>query len=568
MKFKLYYMLSAFVILATLSACDKDDDHTNGNGYEVKEIATGAVLHGTNGLSFGPDGNLYIASFLGQEIIVMNKQNGNIIKRIGRDVGVKSPDDLTFGPDGSLYWTDNLTGEVGRMTPQGVVTKQFVAPGVNPITFSDDGRLFVAQDFTGDGLWELDPNLINAPRGLIVATPSNPYPLYFLNGFDFGADGRLYGPSFAANMVISVDVGQPNGPISSDPWNDGTIKVVAAGFTVPAAAKFSPAGVLHVLDQTGEIFKVDIATGEKTLFVTLQEGLDNLAFDTNGTMYVSNADFGWIIEVQPNGQWRTVSAGGMIGPGGLAVLPGSNNQDVLFEADLFRLREFNGLNGQEIAVDKGHLIPQPGDLTLPFTVSADGNNLVVTSWFGSVVQVWNPQTNEVLEEHSFPVPINAIRFRNDLVVVDLGLGGVVRASDNSMILPIDNANVFAPGGLATDGELLWVADWATGIIWQISFTGNTPNAPEAIVTGLSFPEGLAWDKDGSLVVVETGASHLSRINLTSKEVTIMADGLELGLPALEGFPPTWTFDDVAIGQSGDYYVSGFGKNVIYRVSKN
>ena len=141
MKFKLYYMLSAFVILATLSACDKDDDHTNGNGYEVKEIATGAVLHGTNGLSFGPDGNLYIASFLGQEIIVMNKQNGNIIKRIGRDVGVKSPDDLTFGPDGSLYWTDNLTGEVGRMTPQGVVTKQFVAPGVNPITFSDDGRL-------------------------------------------------------------------------------------------------------------------------------------------------------------------------------------------------------------------------------------------------------------------------------------------------------------------------------------------------------------------------------------------------------------------------------------------
>ena len=568
MKFNVYSILSAFVILATLSACDKDDDPVNGNGYEVKEIAKGAVLHGTNGLNIGPDGNLYIASFLGREIIVMNKQNGTIIKRIGADVGVKSPDDLTFGPDSSLYWTDNLTGEVGRMTPQGVVTKQYVAPGVNPITFSDDGRLFVALDFTGDGLYELDPNLINAPRGLIVATPSNPLPLYFLNGFDFGADGRLYGPSFAASMVISVDVGQPNGPTSSDPWNDGTIKVVATGFTVPAVAKFSPAGVLHVLDQTGEIFKVDIATGAKTLFVTLQGGLDNLAFDTNGTMYVSNADFGWIIEVLPSGQTRTISGGGMIGPGGLAVLPGSNNQDALFVADLFRLREFNGLNGQEVAVDKGHLLPAPGALTLPFTASADGNNLVVSSWFGSVVQVWDPQTNQVLEEHSFVAPTNAIRFKNDLVVVDLGPGGgVVRASDKSMILAIDNINVFAPGGLATDGELLWVADWGTGIIWQISFVGNTPSAPIVVASGLMNPEGLALDTDGSLVVVETGASRLVRINLSTGVATTIVDGLELGLPALEGFPPTWTFDGVAIGQTGDIYVSGFGKNVIYSVSK-
>jgi len=567
MKFNLHYLLSAFIILATLSACDKDDDPVQGNGYTQEEFIQGAVLHGANGLNFGPNGDLYIASFLGREIIAMNKQTGSIVKRIGEDMGVKSPDDLVFGPEGSLYWTDLMTGEVGRMTPQGVVTKQYVAPGVNPITFSDDGRLFVALDFTGDGLYELDPNLINAPRGLIVATPSNPLPLYFLNGFDFGADGRLYGPSFAASMVISVDVGQPNGPISSDPWNDGTIKVVAAGFTVPAAAKFSPAGVLHVLDQTGEIFKVDIATGAKTLFVTLQEGLDNLAFDTNGTMYVSNADFGWIIEVLPSGQTRTISGGGMIGPGGLAVLPGSNNQDALFEADLFRLREFNGLNGQEVAVDKGHLLPAPGALTLPFTVSADGNNLVVTSWFGAVVQVWNPQTNEVLEEHAMAVPINAIRFKNDLAVVDLGLGGVVRASDKSMILPIDNATVFAPGGLATDGELLWVADWGTGTIWQISFAGNTPNAPVAVATGLSYPEGLALDTDGSLVVVETGASRLSRIDLATGKATTIADGLELGLPALEGFPPTWTFDGVAIGQTGDIYVSGFGKNVIYSVTK-
>lgn len=566
MKFSVYSILSACIILATLSACDKDDDPTNGNGYEVKEIATGAVLHGTNGLNIGPDGNLYIASFLGQEIIVMNKQNGTIIKRIGRDMGANSPDDLVFGPDGSLYWTDLLLGEVVRMTTEGVVTRQYVAPGINPITFSDDGRLFVALDFTGDGLYELDPNLINLPRALVENKPGE-YPLGFLNAFDFGADGRLYGPLFAAGMVISINVGDPGEPFPSSPWTDGSMIPVANGFTNPVAAKFNPAGILHVLDQTGEVFKVDISTGVKTLFVTLQEGVDNLAFDANGNMYVSNADFGWIMEVLPSGQTRTISSGGMIGPGGLAALSAPNNQDALFVADLFRLREFNGLNGQEENVYKGHLLPAPGALTLPFTMSADGNNLIVSSWFGAVVQVWDPQTGEVLEEHSFPVPINAIRFKDDLVVVDMGLGGVVRASDKSMILPIDNSNVYAPGGLATDGELLWVADWGTGTIWQISFVGNTPNAPISVATGLMNPEGLALDLDGSLVVVETGASRLSRINISTGEATTIVDGLELGLPALEGFPPTWTFDGVAIGQTGNIYVSGFGKNTIYCVSK-
>ncbi|HQW26021.1 MAG TPA: hypothetical protein PLV75_08680, partial [Saprospiraceae bacterium] len=110
-------------------------------------------------------------------------------------------------------------------------------------------------------------------------------------------------------------------------------------------------------------------------------------------------------------------------------------------------------------------------------------------------------------------------------------------------------------------------DWGTGTIWQISFAGNTPNAPVAVATGLSYPEGLALDTDGSLVVVETGASRLSRIDLATGKATTIADGLELGLPALEGFPPTWTFDGVAIGQTGDIYVSGFGKNVIYSVTK-
>jgi len=580
MKIKPFAIVVILTMVVALNSCDQYDNIGLEKGKKnskviVQEIANGALIKGANGVSIGPDGNLYIASVFSQEVIVMNKQNGKILKRFGPDPdptkGVTSPDDLTFGPDGSLYWTDINVGYVGRMTPQGVITKQFVAPGVNPITFSEDGRLFVGLCFLGDGLYELDPNLINPPRPIIVSSVANPFPLGFLNGFDFGPDGRLYGPLFAGGAVISVNVGDPDDfTPSTNPFTDGTARFEAQGFTVPAAAKFDSNGILYVVDQTGEIFKVNPANGEKTLYATIQPGLDNLTFDTNGTLYISNADFGSIVEILPSGRIRTISKGGMIAPMGLAVLPGANKQDALYVADVFRLRKFNGLTGKEDHVYKGDLLGRPGNLTTPFTLSADGDNLIVSSYFGAVVQIWNPQTDQVLETIPMAIPIDAIRFKNDIAVSDLGLGGVVWASNKSVILPIDNATVFAPSGLATDGETLWVADWGTGIVWQIAFSGNTPGTPVPLATGLMNPEGLAWDKKGGLLVVEPGASRLSRIDLATGEVSQIAENLKLSGPAIgqeAALPPTYLFDGVVVGQTGDIYVSGGGKNVIYRIIK-
>ncbi len=536
----------------------------------LKTLVKGAALHGANGIDIGPDGNLYVASVLGLEIVVMDKQNGKIIKRLGQEVGVKGPDDLVFGPDGSLYWTNILLGTVGRLKPDGTTSEQFVDLGVNPITFSPEGRLFVGLDFLGDGLYELDPNLIEPPRHIIASTPENPFPLGFFNAFDFGPDGLLYGPLFAAGMVIKVDVGGPGDPVSTNPFVDGTAEVVADGFHNPASAKFDPDGLLTVLDQTGEVFKINTQTGEKTLFLNnLDPGLDNMVFDTDGTLYMTNNDFGWVVEILKSGQPRTLSGGGMIFPQGLAVLPGSNNQDAVFVADQYYLRQFNGNNGREGNSYKGPLIPE-SELTLisPMNISADGENLIISSWFAGAVQVFDPQAGQVLENYIMGAPIDAVRCKDDIVVSDIGLGGVVWASDHSMIVPIDNTNVFAPGGLATDGETVWMADWGTGIVWQIGFDGKTPQAPVPVASGLSFPEGLAFDLDGSLLVIETGTSSLSRIDLTTGEKTKVVDGLELSGPGLEGYPPTWSFDGVDVGLSGDIYISGGGKNVIYRLKNN
>ena len=164
-----------------------------------------------------------------------------------------------------------------------------------------------------------------------------------------------------------------------------------------------------------------------------------------------------------------------------------------------------------------------------------------------------------------PVPLNAIRFQNDLVVADPVLGGVLWASDKAMILPMDGVSVFLPAGLATDGETLWVADWATGIVWQVGFEGKIPATPVPVAFGLAKPEGLAIDIDGSLLVVEAGAQRLSRVNLTTGEVSVVVDGLKLGLPPMEAAAPIGLFDGVAVGASGAIYISGNAANVLYRI---
>ena len=532
---------------------------------ELRVMAEGAALHGANGINFGPDGNLYVASVFGMEIVAMDPGDGTVMDRFGPEAGVAGPDDLVFGPDGSLYWTDIMKGEVGRRTPGGVVTKQMVAPGVNPVTFSPDGRLFVALDFLGDGLYELDPGLVEAPRPIIVATPENPYPLGFLNGFAFGPDGRLYGPIVTQGMVVSIDVDSCQE--TSTPWEDCDLRVAAADFVWPAAAKFDPQGRLHVVDQTGEVFRVDVDTGEKTVIAILEPGLDNLAFDSGGSLYVSSADHGWVAEILPSGQARTISPGGMIVPMGVAVLEGPDGSEVVFVADAWRLREFDGRTGQQESVYKGYLVPEvdPPSLTTPVTLSADGDRLVVSSWLGGAVQVWDPQTDRVTEHYPMPVPLNAIRFQDDLVVADLGLGGVVWASDHGMILPSDGVTVLVPAGLATDGDVLWVADWATGTVWQIGFDGRAPLDPVPLASGLANPEGMAVDRDGSLLVVETGAGRLSRIDPTTGGVSVVTDGLEPGIQGPEYAPPTLFFDGVAVGPSGAIYVTDNVNNALLRI---
>ena len=230
-------ILSLFVLLtASLTAASGAGDSPR---FVRHKLVEGIGMRGSNGINFDSQNRLYIASVFSAGIIVMDPQNGKILQSYGPDDGVLGPDDLAFGPDGTLYWTDLSQGMVGRMTPDGVSSAQMVTPGVNPITFSADGRLFVALDFFGDGLYELDPMFVDSPKPIILATPANPMPLGFLNGMDFGPDGRLYGPIYTQGKIISLDVDSCD-PVPTDtPWRMASVSLQPLSSTHTATCSSS-----------------------------------------------------------------------------------------------------------------------------------------------------------------------------------------------------------------------------------------------------------------------------------------------------------------------------------------
>ena len=214
-------------IIFLLFSCDKS------NNSKLELFVSGAQIAGVNGMHFGPDGLLYAASVIGSDISLVDTQTNKIVKRYDLSDGVIGPDDVAFNSKGEFYWTSILTGEVAGFNVNG---KKVIAgnpgPGVNPITFSDDDRLFVAQCFFDNGLFEMDPSGNFEPRVIFEEIGD----FCGLNGMDWGSDGRLYGPRWFNNEVVSVDV------------DTGDMRKEVVGLNVPAAVKFNSKGELFILE--------------------------------------------------------------------------------------------------------------------------------------------------------------------------------------------------------------------------------------------------------------------------------------------------------------------------------
>ena len=514
----------------------------------VTVLAQGGPLHATNGVYFDTDGRLYVGSASSAAVAVLDPETGEVLERWGPEEGVRGPDDLTLGPDGSVFWTDFAFGEVRRRTPNGTTTL-IASPGlgVNPITFSDDGRLFVSQCALGDQLFEIDPDGIEEPR--LISDQLGPG--CGLNGMDWGPDNRLYGPRMSTSEVVRVDVDR------------GTVETVATGFEAPVALKFDSQNRLHVLDTgAGEVVRVDVATGGTEVVGRVGIGSDNLAFDAEDRLFVSSFTDSYIVEVTGPDTLREVIPGGVSFPGGLAYVPATGGSGRLFLADRRALRELDPTTGTQVHAVAG-LVADVGEA---MSVHPYGTQLILSS--PTTVRIWDPDGDRLVARFDgFKEAVDALPLGDDIIVSEYETGSVVRFHPSS---PDDRtviaSGLEAPAGLAVHSGDLYVAD-RSGTLFQILDDGERLDPPHPVVSGLAGPEGIAADEDGTLYVVEEDAGRVTRVDPETGAATLVTDGLALDGLEQKSIGETTSVGflaGIAVGD-GSLYVSSYPENRVYRI---
>lgn len=542
---------SLTIACVLLAGCSSPGTTPDTFDPELALLAGGAELHGANGMHFGPDGQLYVASVLGQVLVALDPETGATTMQWGNESGVAGPDDVAFAPDGTLYWTDLIVGNVGMIDGEG--TASVIAspgPGTNPVTVSDDGRVFVSQCFLATNLYEIDPSGVMPPR--LVTDQLGPG--CGLNGMDFGPDGLLYGPRWFAGTVVRVDV------------DAGTFEDVASGFGTPAAVKFDSQGRLHVLDTlAAEVVRIDLMADTREVVATLpQPGLDNLAFDADDRLYVSSYADGSIVEVTGLDTQRVVRPAGMVGPGGLALLPDDAGPR-LFVADFFSLRELDATSGEELGAVRDVVGVTP--LGSVMSVHAHGDHLLTSSWFDNKVAIWDPNSASVVEQFTdFAFPVDALPWQDGFAVSSYGTGEVLffTSADPSVRTPLV-AGLSEVAGLAATDDHLYVAERGGGRILEIADASGPLASPRVVVEGLAAPEGMVADAEGDLFVVEVGAGRVIHVDAQQGTITTIVGELALGLPAQGFFPSTMLLSDLAL--DGDtLYVSVDLERAVYRIT--
>ena len=529
-------LLCLIALITTLSIGGCEAPEGQSSAYKVEVFAQGALISGVNGIHFGPDGYLYAASVIGSDISIIDINAKRIVRRLGPTDGVLGPDDVAFNQAGDLYWTTILTGEVsGFRDGDELVRAANLGPGANPITFSDNGRLFAAQCFFGDGIYEVDPAGKLEPR-LIRGDMG---PQCGLNGMDWGPDNRLYGPRWFHNEVISLNV------------DTGDSHLEASGLNVPAAVKFNSRGELHILDTAaGTVVKRNL-DGSSSTVANLGEGLDNLAFDESDNLYLSSYTDGSIVKVA-DGSIEEILPAGIAHPGGLAIYDES-----LAIADLQSVRSINIFTQSEDWVIRNVFRVAPIGTTT--SIAPLGGNLLLTSWLDNSVKILDPLTREIVQSiENLDIPVSSAGFKGFFAVALHGNSSVSLFRADGTLHKILSSDFDAPTHVIPYEEGLLVSDRERGQLIKLLETGET----QVVVDGLTAPEGIAVSGE-TIFVFEGDTGEIKEVK---DNVTRTIAKLNGGSAAVSGLqPPSMIFNGLAL-KDGVIYASDERDRSIYKIS--
>lgn len=528
-----------FVAVLGLTGCGGADTAGRPHAWaEPEAFVAPSSFAGVHGLAIDAKGRLLAGSVAGASIWEVDRQTGAAQVFIPALQG--QADDIAVGPNGELAWTGFLQGVLRYResddAPIRVLAKDL--PGMNSLDFDRrNGKLYASQVFTGDALWEIDVAGASPPR--LIAKDIGGF-----NGFEVGPDGMLYGPLWFKHQVVKID-----------PAN-GAITVISSDFQVPAAANLDGKGNLWVVDQkAGELSRVELATGTKTVAKTLKPSLDNLAIAPDGTVYVSNMADNSIEAFEPaTGELRLLT-GGML-PMALSLRA---DGDRLWVAGLFAFRGFDLGTGSM----SNDLRMGASDVDYPTSVGVSAQHLAVASYSSNIVQQIDRATMKTVAMGTgFKMPVDAIPMSDgSILVAELGSGSIVRASGPEL----KQREVVVQGlkgpmqmMVGTDGAL-YFTEFA-GTLTRLNLADKTR---ATLASDLAAPKAVAQTPWGSVVVMEVAAKRLTEIDLATGERRTVAANLPVNMKFMPPTPPL-VAPGMAVDTQGNVYF-GTDQNAVYRV---
>src|SRR5579864_5950645 len=302
----------AAVLLSLLTATPSANAFDRGDVdvLSVLPDATPGNPSSVEGLTVGPDGNIYVVTFgfnstgalTGNAVLYVIRPDGRLVRQVSIQNSSPHVLGLRFNPvNGFLLVLDFGAGKVLHVNPETGASSVFTtvtgSSGLNALTFDKHGNAYISDSFQGI-IWKVGPN-----GGAATAWASDPLlgngsgsltPPFGANGVEFSNDGKvLFVANTAFHQIIQI-------PVNGD-GSAGAASIFITGINAPDGIAIdaddniwicaNQEDDIVVIDKTGKVIaklgdfngfnKDGVASG--LLFPA------SLAFSLDGkTLYVSN----------------------------------------------------------------------------------------------------------------------------------------------------------------------------------------------------------------------------------------------------------------------------------------
>lgn len=158
-----------------------------------------------NGIRFDSDGNMYIADYVGHNVLKIEPESRKISVHAHQGQ-MNQPNDLTIAADGTLYasdpnWADG-TGQLWRIDRDGSTHRLAGDMGTtNGIDLSPDGRTLYVNESVQRKIWAFN---ITSDKTLTNKRLLREFPDFGFDGMRVDVDGNLYVTRHGKGTVVKI----------------------------------------------------------------------------------------------------------------------------------------------------------------------------------------------------------------------------------------------------------------------------------------------------------------------------------------------------------------------------